>query len=99
LVFDQFLTIYSEAITVRSNPTYVEIDPNDVFNTNSVAADQMAAQMQQMTPSHGTSMFGPGQDPNKMYLAEAENLLVAGGQHDWVLSGVESRLLARYLEG
>ena len=53
----------------------------------------MAAQMQQMNPAGGANMFGPGQDPNKMYLAEAENLEVVGGQHEWVLTGVEGRLL------
>ncbi|KAL7276311.1 hypothetical protein RUND412_000725 [Rhizina undulata] len=61
---------------------------------NDNAADQMAAQMQQMNPAGGNPMFGPGQDPNKMFLAEAENLEVVGGQHDWVLNGVEDRLLA-----
>lgn len=53
----------------------------------------MAQQMQQMNPAGGANMFAPGQDPNKMFLAEAENLEVAGGQHDWVLSGVEKRVL------
>jgi len=62
---------------------------------NDNAADQMAAQMSQMNPSGGNAnMFGPGQDPNKMFLAEAENLEVVGGQHDWVLNDVEDRLLA-----
>jgi len=59
------------------------------------AADQMAAQMQQMNPAAGgASIFGPGQDPNKMFIAEIENLEVAGGQHEWVLNGVEDRVLA-----
>jgi hypothetical protein len=58
------------------------------------AADQMAQQMQQMNPAAGANMFGPGQDPNKMFLAEVENLEVAGGQHEWVLNGVEQRVLA-----
>lgn len=53
----------------------------------------MSQQMQQMNPAGGAGMFGPGQDPNKMFLAEAENLEVAGGQHDWVLAGVEKRVL------
>lgn len=56
------------------------------------SADQMAAQMQQMTPAGGANMFGPGQDPNKMFLAEAENLEVAGGQHGWVLHDIEDRI-------
>jgi hypothetical protein len=54
----------------------------------------MAAQMQQMNPT--ANMFGPGQDPNKMFLAEAENLEVVGGQHDWILNGVEGRVLSLY---
>ncbi|KAI5817097.1 integral membrane protein DUF106-domain-containing protein [Pyronema omphalodes] len=57
------------------------------------SADQMSAQMQQMNPAAGASMFGPGQDPNKMFLAEAENLEVAGGTHEWVIEGVEERVL------
>lgn len=56
----------------------------------------MAAQMQQMNPAGGAGMFGPGQDPNKMFLAEAENLEVVGGQHDWILHGVETRVLDLY---
>ena len=57
------------------------------------SADQMAQQMQPM-PVPGANMFGPGQDPNKMFLAEVENMEVAGGQHEYVLNGVEDRVLA-----
>ncbi|KAF8252868.1 transmembrane protein [Wilcoxina mikolae CBS 423.85] len=57
------------------------------------SADQMTTQMHQTTPVYGANMFAPGQDPNKMYLAEAENLEVAAGQHEWVLIDVEYRLL------
>ncbi|KAL2269773.1 hypothetical protein VTJ83DRAFT_1957 [Remersonia thermophila] len=53
------------------------------------AANQMAAQMQ-MAPPAG-QMFGPGVDPNKQFLAEAENLAVI--EHHSVLDGVEQRLL------
>ncbi|KAA8896302.1 integral membrane protein DUF106-domain-containing protein [Sphaerosporella brunnea] len=60
------------------------------------SADQMAAQMQQMQPVAGANMFGPGADPNKMFLAEVENLEVAGNQHEWVLNGVEDRVLSMY---
>ncbi|CUS14393.1 unnamed protein product [Tuber aestivum] len=60
---------------------------------NDNSADQMAQQMQQMNPAGGNAMFAPGQDPNKMFLAEAENLEVVGGQHEWVLDGVVDRLL------
>ncbi|KAL1839837.1 hypothetical protein VTJ49DRAFT_1068 [Mycothermus thermophilus] len=53
------------------------------------AANQMAAQMQ-MAPPAG-QVFGPGVDPNKQFLAEAENLAVI--EHHSVLDGVEQRLL------
>jgi len=58
------------------------------------AADQMSQQMQQMNPGSTANMFAPGQDPNKIYLAEAENLEVAAGQHEYVLDGIEDRVLA-----
>ncbi|KAI5789114.1 integral membrane protein DUF106-domain-containing protein [Geopyxis carbonaria] len=60
---------------------------------NENAADQMASQMQQMNPTASANIFGPGQDPNKMFLAEAENLEVVGGQHHWVLQDIEARIL------
>ncbi|KAH0602867.1 uncharacterized protein H6S33_008517 [Morchella sextelata] len=63
---------------------------------NDNAADQMAAQMGGMNPAAGAGMFAPGQDPHKMFLAEAENLEVVGGQHEWVLDGVIERLLAAH---
>lgn len=59
-----------------------------------VAADQTMAQMQQMNPQQNTQqLFGPGQDPAKMFAAEAENLEVMV-QHEFVLDGIEDRLLA-----
>ena len=54
------------------------------------AASQMAQQMAQMNPSAG--LTGPGADPDKMFLAEAENLEVI--EHEYVLDGIEDRLLA-----
>lgn len=54
------------------------------------AANQMAQQMTQMGPQAG-QLFGPGVDPNKQFLAEAENLAVI--EHHSVLDGVEQRLL------
>lgn len=63
---------------------------------NDNAADQMAAQMQGMNPAAGAGMFAPGSDPHKMFLAEAENLEVVGGQHEYVLDGVLERLLAAH---
>jgi len=57
------------------------------------AANQMAQQMVQMNPSTATNPFGPGQDPDKMFLAEAENLEVM--EHYCILDGIEERLLRR----
>jgi len=54
------------------------------------SANQMAQQMAQMNPTAG--MMGPGNDPDKMFLSEAENLEVI--EHDYVLEGIEERLLA-----
>lgn len=56
------------------------------------AASQMAQQMSQMNPGAGAAMFQPGQDPDKMFLSEAENLEVV--EHEYILKGVEDRLLA-----
>jgi len=53
------------------------------------AASQMSQQMAQMNPSAGLS--GPGNDPDKLFLGEAENLEVM--EHDYVLNGIEDRLL------
>ena len=55
------------------------------------AANQMSQQMQQMNPQANANPFGPGQDPDKMFLAEAENLEVT--EQFSVLDGVEERLL------
>jgi ER membrane protein complex subunit 3 len=58
------------------------------------AASAMAQQMAGMQPmgGQGANPFGPGQDPEKMFRAEAENLEVA----EWwgVLEGAEERVLA-----
>ena len=51
----------------------------------------MQQQMGQMAPGAGASMFGPGNDPDKAYQAEAENIAVVA--HQYILSGVEKRLL------
>lgn len=51
----------------------------------------MAQQMGQMGPQQGQQMFGPGVDPNKQFLGEAENLAVI--EHYSVLDNVEDRLL------
>lgn len=58
---------------------------------NENAASQMNQQMAQMNPGQAANPFGPGQDPDKMFLAEAENLEV--WEHYSILDGVEKRLL------
>ena len=58
----------------------------------SLAASQMAQQMAQMNP--GANLMGPNNDPDKMFQAEAENLEVA--QHEYVLDGIEDRILAKF---
>lgn len=55
------------------------------------AASQMQQQMGQMGPGAGANMFGPGQDPDKSFQAEAENIAVV--KHEYILKGVEDRLL------
>ncbi|MCJ1265199.1 ER membrane complex subunit 3 [Lobaria immixta] len=60
---------------------------------NENAASQMAQQMSQMNPGAGApAMFQPGQDPDKTFLSEAENLEVV--EHEYILKGIEDRLLA-----
>ncbi|KAF3928074.1 hypothetical protein AA313_de0202659 [Arthrobotrys entomopaga] len=67
---------------------------NAFFSGFVITADQTMAQMQQMNPQQNTQqLFGPGQDPAKLYLAEAENLEVMV-QHEFVLDGIEDRILA-----
>ena len=65
----------------------------------SYLANQMASQMAQMNPGGAAAggnaaMFQPGQDPDKMFLSEAENLEVL--EHEYILRGVEERLLASW---
>jgi hypothetical protein len=64
---------------------------------NDNAASQMAQQMAMsgMASSTAAQPFAPGQDPDKMMQAEAENLEVTE-QHS-ILDGVESRLLGDLL--
>jgi ER membrane protein complex subunit 3 len=51
----------------------------------------MQQQMGQMAPGAGAQMFGPGVDPHKQFLGEAENVAVV--VHQYTLEGVEERLL------
>lgn len=62
------------------------------FCSFDIAASQMQQQMGQMGPAAGANMFGPGVDPHKQFLVEAENIEVL--THQCILSGVEQRLLA-----
>jgi hypothetical protein len=68
-----------DAIT-RSAPTRSQTD-------DLKAASQIAQQMQ-MNPA---GMMAPNQDPDKLFVAEAENLEVI--EHMYILDGIEERLL------
>lgn len=63
---------------------------NFILGSNN-SASQVTQQMAQMNP--GAGMMGPEQDPDKLFLNEAENLEVI--EHQWILEGVEDRLLAK----
>ncbi|KAI5296317.1 ER membrane complex subunit 3 [Ascosphaera acerosa] len=70
------------------------LQPVFSFLLGSETASAMAQQqMTQMNPAAGVNPFGPGQDPDKMFLAEAENLEVM--DHFSILDGIEERLLHR----
>lgn len=67
--------------------------PELTIHFNMTAASQMAQQMSQMNPqASGAGMFQPGQDPDKMFQSEAENLEVV--EHWYILEGIEDRILA-----
>ncbi|KAI4177970.1 MAG: hypothetical protein LQ343_000054 [Gyalolechia ehrenbergii] len=59
---------------------------------NENAANQMTQQMSQMSPGAGAGMFQPGQDPDKVFQNEAENLEVL--EHEYILKGIERRILS-----
>jgi ER membrane protein complex subunit 3 len=61
---------------------------------NENAASQMSQQMAQMNPGANANPFGPGQEPHKMFQAEAENLEVV--DHWSILDDAEDRLLRIY---
>lgn len=50
--------------------------------------------MGMQNPGAGMGMMGPEQDPDKLFLAEAENLEVL--EHRWILQGIEDRLVEKY---
>ncbi|KAL8939729.1 MAG: hypothetical protein Q9216_003207 [Gyalolechia sp. 2 TL-2023] len=58
---------------------------------NENAANQMTQQMSQMNPGAGAGMFQPGQDPDKVFQNEAENLEVL--EHEYILKDIERRIL------
>lgn len=62
-----------------------------VLTMCAAAANQMAQQMASMNPTAGMNPFQPGQDPDKLYLSEAENLEVM--EHFCILDGIEDRIL------
>ncbi|KAL8982850.1 MAG: hypothetical protein Q9177_005150, partial [Variospora cf. flavescens] len=59
---------------------------------NDNAANQMAQQLSQMNLGAGVNTFQPGQDPDKVFQSEVENLEVV--EHQYILKGVEQRLLS-----
>ena len=65
------------------------VDAN-IFET---AANQLSQQMAQANPAANANPFGPGQDPDKKFIAEAENLEVM--EHYCILDGIEERLLRK----
>ena len=54
------------------------------------AANQVTQQMAQS--QMGAGAMGPEQDPDKLFMNEAENLEVV--EHYYILDGIENRLLA-----
>ncbi|RMZ66801.1 DUF850 domain-containing [Pyrenophora seminiperda CCB06] len=63
---------------------------NFILGSNN-AANQVTQQMAMANPGAG-GMMGPEQDPDKLFLSEAENLEVL--EHRWILDGIEDRLIA-----
>ncbi|KAL5116276.1 hypothetical protein ACEQ8H_005834 [Pleosporales sp. CAS-2024a] len=65
---------------------------NFILGSNN-AANQVTQQMAMANPGAG-GIMGPEQDPDKLFLNEAENLEVL--DHEWILEGVEERLIATF---
>jgi len=59
------------------------------------AANQISQQMAQMNPT-ALNPFQPGQDPDKLFQSERENLEVM--EHHCILDGIEERVLRSYGE-
>ncbi|KAJ5675094.1 ER membrane protein complex subunit 3 [Penicillium maclennaniae] len=58
------------------------------------SANQMAQQMGMANPAAMMNPLQPGQDPDKLFLAEAENLEVM--EHFSILNGIEERVLQNF---
>lgn len=58
------------------------------------AANQMAQQMGMANPAAMMNPMQPGQDPDKLFMSEAENLEVM--EHFCILDGVEERVLRNF---
>lgn len=58
------------------------------------AANQMAQQMGMANPAAMMNPMQPGQDPDKLFMSEAENLEVM--EHFCILDGVEERVLHNF---
>ena len=74
-------------------PNLCQCSRGTYSNLCALAASQLSQQMAQANPAANANPFGPGQDPNKMFLGEAENLEVM--EHYCILDGIEERLLQR----
>ncbi|KAI5303471.1 ER membrane complex subunit 3, partial [Ascosphaera atra] len=70
------------------------LQPVFSFILGNESAKAMAQQqMAQVNPAAGVNPFAPGQDPDKLFQAEAENLEVM--EHYCILDGIEERLLRK----
>lgn len=81
----------SSEVTTVSTDRIPRMMSSRVYSDHLPAASQVAQQMQQQQMPVGP--MAPGQDPSKMFKAEAENLAVI--EHYSVLDGIEERLLQR----
>lgn len=91
LVCSLSLDLSLAVITVGFNLTQQFDEP---LLTHATAANQMAQQMGMANPAAMINPMQPGQDPDKLYLSEAENLEVM--EHFCILDGVEERVLRNF---
>lgn len=78
------------------SPSATQLVSLDRASTNQflVAANQMAQQMGMANPAAMANPMQPGQDPDKLFMSEAENLEVM--EHFCILDGVEERVLRNF---